>query len=356
MESQSNIRPRPPYMVIFIDLLKRHEDSQPKFTPTSGSSGAVSGGPSDKPSLIFSNVSNRSMTNPLTGATTTRTFNSRSSLHLRPHSTQQLSSRASVQSQDSQALSFVNRKGAGGSSVSPNFHPASEHFNQRSPPMPMSDNGNSSAGSSQQQQAVTQRPQALLITSPNSPAVRPSLVASGTRTAPALKNLAQRVMAKRDSGTTAISQTPTGKLGTTTSLPGEKRPSTRVSGHYTAKDGKNKRHTSLAKTILEHTPTAFRTVGMSTKTAAEDKIAKATEGANGGTLGSTMEPSDYEHIYHMPSQTSDIADREPIAPRTTQHGHPTMKHRHRKRSSKDRAHKHHNEKKGHHHTNKHGKK
>lgn len=69
------------------------------------------------------------------------------------------------------------------------------------------------------------------------------------------------------------------------------------------------RHTSLAKTIAEQTPNAFRTLGPGFNNSAGQERSLTIHGnqkisnISGGSI--TTIPSDYEHIFHAPSQFVD---------------------------------------------------
>lgn len=86
-------------------------------------------------------------------------------------------------------------------------------------------------------------------------------------------------------------------------------------------------HTSLAKTIAEQTPNAIKTLGpgFNNRAPAEKSFSTKVDGA---TLSNSVMPSDYEHIFHAPSQMLDVPPAPPSVNTTKRHHKKSAKAKH----------------------------
>lgn len=109
---------------------------------------------------------------------------------------------------------------------------------------------------------------------------------------PAPKGQAMKVIAKKADGSSNLNQTPTARLGTS---PGS-------SSFKVNKPSPNaQKHSSMAKTIVEASPFKTFVPGFQPQSSVS-AAAKNNLAASQSTLGSAIIPSDYEHIFHAPSQ------------------------------------------------------
>lgn len=271
---------RPIYMLIFNDLLKKHNQAQPKYEPTQSDKKKAN---VERPSVSFSNPSAPSV-NPAA------TIESSAPLQGTSAATQTVS--ASGQPSVSRGTSSASAQ--------------SDRASQDQSPS-VSRSSNASGRKTASNQSISQGSGSVQASNRLfNPSMAPKQT---TRTPPPFqKPKAHKIVVQRPASTSgkqtgsasapSVSQTPIAVLGNSNSLPPERRrspsPNLRTS------------HSSMAKTIAAHTPHAFKTLGpgFNNKAPAEKSL-NPTPG-DGHSLSSTIVPSDYEHIYHAPSQISDL--------------------------------------------------
>lgn len=151
----------------------------------------------------------------------------------------------------------------------------------------------------------------------------------------------QQVRRQPESSSPSVSHAPGASLGQVatqkaaaaaagqpdSSLSGRNRKAANIhllTGHVQHKPAARDARTSMAKTIAEQTPNAFETLGPGFNNRvlvnpAEKSFnslgqggGKSGSSAGGGSLASSMMPSDYEHIFHAPSQINGL-DEGPVA-------------------------------------------
>jgi len=252
-------------MLIFNEQLKKHNDAQTKFAPQAKTSSGQSASKSDRPWLQYSYASARSLTPKI------------SSNHHHNHQqilppTSKVSYTSSVRSQ---VTSTFNKHGSDatvkvasltqGASV-PSDRQTSTDFDKHSP-------------------RTTEEPPAtapVLIADMPDPSITPPIQGSG------------KIAVFKDSAPN-VSQTPEAVMGNSNSL-----------GSGRIRSGGKVARKSMAKTIAEMTPNGFKTLGPGFNRDAPAEKSFNRNLAHGSSLSSSLVPSDYEHIFHAPSQIADL--------------------------------------------------
>lgn len=297
---------RPKYMYLFNDLLKRHNDAQPKFFSKKG---VLEGNEKrkkeiekekEKPSLSYSNTSTPSIdpakvSSYTQSAAPTISNKASSEFGSDKDSSSRLTAISSpFSSQDNQQEQSDSRN-------------LSNYFDQlekeRKKLDPAQVNGATyaelppSRSPRLQQRSQPQQPTtttSMSIDRPSLPSFKLSTTTtSSQRASELLKNSKKHF---KDSAPN-VSQAPTAVMGNSSTQQHKHHPGSK----------KKIAHSSIAKTIAEQTPNAFKTLGpgFNAKAPAEksfNPLATITSSLSGFTL-----PSDYEHIFHAPSQISDLA-------------------------------------------------
>lgn len=259
--------PPPSYALIFLNRLRKHNEAQPKFVALKQPPEA-----SEKPSVSFSQTSAKSVINVPT-ATVTATV-STTLPTLGTSSTIKMSSAPSYGSQNTASRTNSASDRAAPGTMSTN--PASGHLASFS----------TLVQAKQMSTSPAKRPAASPI--PTAPRLLP------LRLSLPIKGYGKYSITKESAaGSGGFSQTPAAGVGTNS-----------TGAQQQQRVGENQklpitsRPQSLAKTIAEHTPNAFKTLGpgFNAKAATEKSL---------NTLSNSMMPSDYEHIFHAPSQASE---------------------------------------------------
>lgn len=328
---------RPKYMYIFNDLLKRHNDAQPKFfSKKRVVEDSEKESEKEKPSLSYSNTSTPSIdpakvssytqsaaptiTNKASSelSTSDKDSSSRLTAISSPFSSQdnqqqEQSSSRNISKQNNHFVQLEQRdrklvptqvsdSGGGGGSTSQNKLPnliklppswsprlqQQQQQQQRSQPQPQQPTTNSTSMSIDRPSLPSQQKLSTATTTTTTTTQRASEL---------LKNSKQHF---KDSAPN-VSQAPTAVMGNS---------STQQHHQHKQHAGPKRKiiHTSMAKTIAEQTPNAFKTLGpgFNAKAPAEKSFNPLTTTTSSSLGGFTL-PSDYEHIFHAPSQISDLA-------------------------------------------------
>lgn len=313
-------------MYIFNTLLQRHNDSQPKFFLQKES---IVKDTKEKPSLSYSDTSTRSVDpgkeSSFALSTTPTITNKISSENTDRSYSRSIFSNSQQYSQD------IMTKNLSSQCVRSKQH--ERDFSRTKVEPRIIDSTQSSTSKSSMAKKLPSFPSPRLqqlprttsysVNGSNPTALPPSL--SAQRALERLKNIIFKDSAP------SVSQAPTAILGSG---------STRTSAEHKHKQkhhtGSKSAHSSMAKTIAEQTPNAFQTLGPGFNTNA----ASANRSSNllSSSLGSFSVPSDYEHIYHAPSQISDLPSnkeltksRQASSQRSTSSG----SHNHRSRKKVD---------------------
>lgn len=292
---------RPAYMQIFHNLLKRHHEFQPKFKRSA--SKAV---PKESPSMSFSNTSTRSC-DPSAGSSTKTNTNpgvalkeptqTLASMSLKSYDTKPTINAGSIRSgKGTNVGSFTNIDTIDAPSASHRTTTRGAILDRRRPTTPAERSLRRAVDKAKREGAIPaykQSPAGTVISLPSGK----SLVS--TKFPQTTTGSSSKVALKRDSSAPSVSHAPEAVLGTSTPSPGGHR---RTQAHND--------QASLAKTIAEQTPNAFQTLGPGfNKNAAAEK-SLTLQSAFGSSLGSGLMPSDYEHIFHAPSEMPDSTDEQ----------------------------------------------
>lgn len=276
---------RPIYMLIFHDLLQKHNDNQQKYAPPQNQQQRQTTKSAEKPSVSFSNASSNSVM-------TARPTNTAATVSSRSTSAPNSINNVSASSQQSYVRSATHTNSSGHTVLAPHFsgpggtttsvsdnnplsgHRTSMEYNQmstRTPPLPP--------------------PKVVVFPDSNAP--------SRNRLTTVRRGVGQRPVGpantsggNKDSSSPSVSHAPRGVMGTSSGLPADQRKKLAKTSHV-----------SLAKTIADQTPNGFKTLGPGfNRNAPVEKSLHPMKGSGSGSLASTIMPSDYEHIYHAPSQ------------------------------------------------------
>lgn len=300
---------RPNYIYIFNDLLIRHNNAMPKyFLPKVGANERQRA-----TSVSFSNTSTRSLdpakafsytttsNAPTITATSTTTKISSSDVSNKSYSTSPTSTSPSY-TQDSQMpdnrllssrdilrqLERMSPQGSPRNVTSTNYKlPLSVLM--KSPSITTSTSSRLPQSSSQTVAKLSSR------STTNKVRLPPPKVALKDKDGS--KNT-------RSSGPN-VSQTPTAVLGNSsaaTANNGDKR----LMRSQQQQHDQHHQHTSMAKIIAAQTPNAFKTLGPGFNIRAPAE--KSFTANLASSLGASNLPSDYEHIFHAPSQISNLQD------------------------------------------------
>lgn len=273
---------RPLYMLIFNDKLKRHNDAQPKFTLQPQNIIA------EKPSVSYSSPSDRSIT-------LGRDASSNAALKAPSSVTNKLSSTPSFKS-------YIKSSSATATTTTANQSDQSQVAGTSAATM--------KDHSIDRARETSHQPSRIRPTNDDptrrSPAIPPS---PQTRTVIAIDKaqLSNKPSPHRGKhvilkdSAPSVAQTPEAVVGNSNCLPFDNCTQTPSNKHL---------HYSLAKTIAEQTPNAFKVLGPGfNKNAPAEKsfnIQKSKSNSESNSLSSSNMPSDYEHIFHAPSQLADL--------------------------------------------------
>lgn len=296
---------RPAYMRIFHNLLKRHSGLQPKFILLEQKVAADKGTP--PPSLSFSNKSAPSF-DASTNASDSNKTNTNSS-GKEPTNTMAL---MSLKSYETKSLATANKISSPSGSIQTAKVGSFSTINTIDLPFI----GAASGGASSNQNTMPDRRitpadrnlrRALdkakkhkpVHSTNRSPVGLVVSLPSGKSTAsnkfPLIKLATSKGTLRRDSSAPSVSHAPQGVLGNSSPKP--------TSGSHRARPRDNQ--ASLAKTIAEQTPNAFKTLGPGFNNNAPTEKSLTLQTPFESTLGNSSLPSDYEHIFHAPSQIID---------------------------------------------------
>lgn len=274
-------------MLIFNDRLRKHNQAQPRYEPPRPAAGQEQTNNADKPSVSFSNPSAPSV-NP---ATTNTTESSSAPLSAsRTPSTTPPTRTYSASAQSDRSLDGQSPSNSRSSNISTATKRA------RSSQTNSNSQGSGSLAANKLF-ASSMAPKQTSRTPP--PFQKPKAHKIILHKAPVTKLIAGAgaATATKDSAP-SVAQTPVAVIGNSNSVPSERRklgsPNSRSS------------HGSMAKTIAEHTPHGFKTLGPGFNNRAPAEKSLNLNPGDGHSLSSTIVPSDYEHIYHAPSQITDL--------------------------------------------------
>lgn len=268
MAQQQSSRLRPLYMLTFIDWLRLHNESQPKFTPNQG--GPPAG--SEKPPVYIAapqrTVSSSAREQSVSSSRTASTSQQQSQ-----PSESSASKTATYASENSNSRSSSSNKYSPYVNASIQYNRLMHKSSNSIPIRPIPASKTVNAASPARRPTATTSPNANIVLNNQVP-----LTAN-----PEFGILKTITAGKGSVSAPSVSHTPTAVTGSSNVT----RP------HY-----KEVQPISLTKTIAAQTPNAFQTLGPGFDV--KDAPVK-------GKLGSQLSsmPSDYEHIFHAPSQIND---------------------------------------------------
>lgn len=284
-------------MRIFHNLLKRHHDVQPKFTRSERKAP-----PKEGPSISFSNTSTRSCdpsasssakTNTNPGAALKEPTQTRASMSLKSYDTRPTTDASpTVSGQTTNAGAFTNINTIDARTMDKTTARAAK-LDRHRPTTPAEISLRRAVDQAKRGKkipAYKESPAGTVISLPSGK----SLVSNKF---PQTSGSLSKAALKRDSSAPSVSHAPEAVLGTSMPSPAGRKRS------YTPND-----QASLAKTIAEQTPNAFQTLGPGFNKNAAGEKSLTLQTTFGSSLESGLMPSDYEHIFHAPSEMPELTD------------------------------------------------
>lgn len=282
-------------MRIFHNLLKRHHDVQPKFTRSERKAP-----PKEGPSISFSNTSTRSCdpsasssakTNTNPGAALKEPTQTRASMSLKSYDTRPTTDASpTVSGQTTNASTNINTIDARTMDKTTARAAKLDRHRPTTPAEISLRRAVDQAKRGKKIPAYKESPAGTVISLPSGK----SLVSNKF---PQTSGSLSKAALKRDSSAPSVSHAPEAVLGTSMPSPAGRKRS------YAPND-----QASLAKTIAEQTPNAFQTLGPGFNKNAAGEKSLTLQTTFGSSLESGLMPSDYEHIFHAPSEMPELTD------------------------------------------------